>query len=163
MSVSLWYPHPGPTRLRQSGMNHKENATPGEQTGHCLKEPDGFWTSNGLTVKASAGRGRQRPARCVRGSAAPRRERGRACSAALPREERFAYVFGSLIFLNKHFLCTEKAKKKKKIKGKIIGDVAGRQSFFLGGKQGGTVGTCEGCRSVPALSKVMEILTLSLQ
>lgn len=48
----------------------------------------------------------------MHGGAAQTRERGRACFAALPGEERFAYVFGSLIFLNKQFLCTEKAKKK---------------------------------------------------
>lgn len=72
----------------------------------------------------------------MHGSAAQTRERGRACFAALPGEERFAYVFGSLIFLNKQFLCTEKAKKKKI---NFFAAVAVQQSFFGGSR--GTVGT----------------------
>jgi len=47
----------------------------------------------------------------VHGSAAQTPKRGRACFAALPEEWIFG-VFGSFIFLNKQFLCTEQKKKK---------------------------------------------------
>lgn len=56
--------------------------------------------------------GRLHPPRCIRRSTAGTRRRGWACFAAFPAEKPFPCVFGSLIFLNKQFLCTEEKKKK---------------------------------------------------
>lgn len=93
--------------LQHSGMNHKE--MPPQGTNWSLFErADGSWTSAGMAVEAG---GRLHPAPCVHGSAAATRQRGRACFAALPAEKPFPCVFGSLISLNKQFLCTEEEKK----------------------------------------------------